>query len=100
MNSTKVIEEPKSAIGRMCIAVLGQGFKGFNIAHKATTERIGAELLEMVDNEEYRNVDLSCLGTFHFCLQLPKQQFNTAIERVKEYGGKVCMDIHRCHPED
>ncbi|WP_422398728.1 VOC family protein [Vibrio anguillarum] len=38
MNNTQVIEERESAIGRMCIAVFGEGFKGFNIAHLVTTE--------------------------------------------------------------
>ena len=33
-------------------------------------------------------------------LQLPKEQFDTAIKRVEEYGGKVRMDIMRYHPED
>ena len=29
MNNTKVVEERESAIGRMCTAVFGEGFKGF-----------------------------------------------------------------------
>lgn len=44
MDNTKVIEERETAIGRMCIAVFGEGFKGFNIAHLVTTDGIGVEL--------------------------------------------------------
>ncbi|KAB0464126.1 glyoxalase [Vibrio kanaloae] len=100
MNNTKVMEERESAIGRMCIAVFGEGFKGFNIAHLVTSDGIGVELFEMVDREERHNVDFSRLGIFHFCLQLPKEQFHSAIKRVEEFGGKVRMDIMRYHPED
>ncbi len=32
MGKTPVTEENETAIGRMCIAVFGEGFKGFNIA--------------------------------------------------------------------
>ena len=41
MNNTKVLEERESAIGKMCIAVFGEGFKGFNIAHLVTSDGIG-----------------------------------------------------------
>ncbi|TOF27882.1 glyoxalase, partial [Vibrio parahaemolyticus] len=71
MNNTKVIEERESAIGRMCIAVFGEGFKGFNIAHLVTTDGIGVELFEMKGRQERHEVDFSRLGIFHFCLQLP-----------------------------
>ncbi|MDK9781712.1 VOC family protein [Vibrio sp. B172a] len=100
MNNTKVIEERESAIGRMCIAVFGEGFKGFNIAHLVTSDGIGVELFEMKERQERHEVDFSRLGIFHFCLQLPKEQFASAIERVEEFGGKVRMDIMRYHPED
>ena len=52
MNNTKVIEERESAIGRMCIAVFGEGFKGFNIAHLVTSDGIGIELFEMKERQE------------------------------------------------
>lgn len=77
MNNTKVIEERASAIGRMCIAVFGEGFKGFNIAHLVTTDGIGVELFEMKDRQDRHEVDFSRLGIFHFCLQLPKEQFDS-----------------------
>ncbi|CAM3827475.1 VOC domain-containing protein [Vibrio aquimaris] len=38
MNNTKVIEERESAIGRMCIAVFGEGFAGFNNARDQGVE--------------------------------------------------------------
>ncbi len=100
MQNTKVIVEHESAIGRTCIAVFSSGFKGFNIAHLVTTDGIGVELFEMGDREESHNVNFSRLGIFHFCLQLPKEQFEPAIKRVEEFGGKVGLDIHRYHPED
>ncbi|CAM4135521.1 VOC domain-containing protein [Vibrio agarivorans] len=100
MNNTKVIEERESAIGRMCIAVFGEGFNGFNIAHLVTSDGIGVELFEMKERQERHEVDFSRLGIFHFCLQLPKEQFASAIKRVEEFGGKVRMDIMRYHPED
>ena len=100
MPPTEVKEENETAIGKMCIAVFGEGFKGFNIAHLVTTDGIGVELFEMKDRQVRHEVDFSRLGIFHFCLQLPKEQFDTAIKRVEEYGGKVRMDIMRYHPED
>ncbi|OXX52405.1 glyoxalase [Vibrio sp. V12_P9A6T4] len=98
MNNTQVIEERESAIGRMCIAVFGEGFKGFNIAHLVTTDGIGVELFEMKKREERHEVDFSRLGIFHFCLQT--DDFEGAIKRIEQYGGKARMDIMRYHPED
>lgn len=59
MNNTKVIEERESAIGRMCIAVFGEGFAGFNIAHLATTDGIGVELFEMKQRQERHHVEFA-----------------------------------------
>lgn len=98
MGNTKVVEERESAIGRMCIAVFGQGFKGFNIAHLVTTDGIGVELFEMKERQDYHEVDFSRIGIFHFCLQT--DDFHDVIERAERLGGKVRMDIMRYHPED
>ncbi|MDO6428335.1 VOC family protein [Thalassotalea sp. 1_MG-2023] len=98
MDNTQVIEERETAIGRMCIAVFGPGFKGFNIAHLVTTDGIGVELFEMKDRQERHPVDFSRIGIFHFCLQT--DDFESVIERTKAFGGKVRMDIMRYHPED
>ena len=98
MGNTKVVEERETAIGRMCIAVFGEGFKGFNIAHLVTTDGIGVELFEMVDRQERHEVDFSRIGIFHFSLQT--DDFEDAIKRTEEFGGKVRMDIMRYHPED
>ncbi|EPF2928498.1 VOC family protein [Vibrio navarrensis] len=98
MNNTKVIEERETAIGRMCIAVFGEGFKGFNIAHLITTDGIGVELFEMRERQERHNVDFSRLGIFHFCLQT--DDFSGVMEKVIKFGGKVRMDVMRYHPED
>ncbi|MGF1681592.1 VOC family protein [Photobacterium makurazakiensis] len=98
MGNTKVVEERESAIGRMCIAVFGEGFKGFNIAHLVTTDGIGVELFEMKERQERHEVDFSRLGIFHFCLQT--DDFAGVIEKVEQFGGKVRMDIMRYHPED
>ncbi|MGL6259511.1 VOC family protein [Vibrio sp. WXL103] len=98
MNNTPVIEERETAIGRMCIAVFGEGFKGFNIAHLLTSDGIGVELFEMKERQERHEVDFSRIGIFHFCLQT--DDFAGVIEKVEQYGGKVRMDIMRYHPED
>jgi catechol 2,3-dioxygenase-like lactoylglutathione lyase family enzyme len=98
MDSSEVIEEEETAIGRMCIAVFGTGFKGFNIAHLVTEDGIGVELFEMKDREEKHNVDFSKIGIFHFCLQT--NNFQGVVDKVEQYGGKVRMDIMRYHPED
>lgn len=98
MNNTKVQEERETAIGRMCIAVFGEGFKGFNIAHLVTTDGIGVELFEMKVRDERHHVDFSRLGIFHFCLQT--DDFDGVMKKTQEYGGKVRMDVMRYHPED
>ncbi|MGF1868937.1 VOC family protein [Photobacterium indicum] len=98
MGNTKVEEERETAIGRMCVAVFGEGFKGFNIAHLVTTDGIGVELFEMKERQERHEVDFSRIGIFHFCLQT--DDFHGVIERTKNFGGKVRMDIMRYHPED
>jgi len=98
MNNTKVVEERETAIGRMCIAVFGEGFKGFNIAHLVTTDGVGVELFEMKDRQERHEVDFSRLGIFHFCLQT--DDFSGVMKRVEQFGGKVRMDVMRYHPED
>ncbi|MDO6498883.1 VOC family protein [Photobacterium sanguinicancri] len=98
MDNTKVIEERETVIGRMCIAVFGEGFKGFNIAHLVTTDGIGVELFEMKERQECHEVDFSRLGIFHFCLQT--DDFETTIANVEKFAGKTRMDIMRYHPED
>ncbi|HCM1079397.1 TPA: VOC family protein [Vibrio parahaemolyticus] len=98
MGNTKVIEERETAIGRMCIAVFGKGFKGFNIAHLVTSDGIGLELFEMKERQERHEVDFSRIGIFHFCLQT--DDFEGAIKRTEAFGGKVRMGIMRYHPED
>ncbi|MCL1038006.1 VOC family protein [Shewanella submarina] len=98
MGNTKVIEERETAIGRMCIAVFGEGFKGFNIAHLVTSDGIGVELFEMKERQQRHVVDFTRLGIFHFCLQT--DDFHSVIEKVEQFGGKVRMDIMRYHPED
>ncbi|NVD08743.1 VOC family protein [Vibrio sp. JPW-9-11-11] len=98
MANTKVVEERESAIGRMCIAVFGEGFKGFNIAHLVTTDGIGVELFEMKQRDERHVVDFKRLGIFHFCLQT--DDFESVMAKTEQYGGKVRMDVMRYHPED
>ncbi|WP_028862631.1 VOC family protein [Psychromonas aquimarina] len=98
MGCTKVKEERETAIGRMCVAVFGEGFKGFNIAHLVTTDGIGVELFEMKEHQERHEVDFSKIGIFHFCLQT--DNFDDVIEKTEKFGGKVRMDIMQYHPED
>ncbi len=98
MGNTKVEEERETAIGKMCVAVFGEGFKGFNIAHLVTTDGIGVELFEMKERAERHVVDFSRIGIFHFCLET--DDFENVIKKTKEFGGKARMDIMRYHPED
>ncbi len=98
MDKSAVLEERETAIGRMCIAVFGEGFKGFNIAHLLTSDGIGVELFEMKERQDRHVVDFSRLGIFHFCLET--DDFEGVIEKTEQYGGKVRMDIMRYHPED
>jgi len=98
MDNTPVKEERETAIGRMCVAVFGEGFKGFNIAHLVTKDGIGVELFEMLERDERHSVDFSKIGIFHFCLET--DDFESVIERVEQFGGKIRMDSMRYHPED
>ena len=98
MDNSEVVEEEETAIGRMCIAVFGSGFEGFNIAHLVTEDGTGVELFEMKKREERHVVDFTKIGIFHFCLQ--SDDFQGVVDRVEQYGGKVRMDIMRYHPED
>ncbi|MGL4446345.1 MAG: VOC family protein [Shewanella sp.] len=98
MGNTQVIEERETAIGRMCIAVFGEGFQGFNIAHLITSDGIGVELFAMKEHQPRHIVDFTRLGIFHFCLQT--DDFDGVIARTSQFGGKVRMDIMRYHPED
>ena len=98
MNNTRVIEERKSAIGRMCVAVFGEGFNEFNIAHLVTSDGIGIELFQMLGHEDKHDLNFKRLGIFHFCLQ--SDDFDGTIKKVEQLGGKKTMDEHRYHPED
>ena len=98
MGKSEVNEEKETAIGKMCIAVFGDGFKGFNIAHLVTEDGVGFELFEMKEREEKHIVDFTKVGIFHFSLQ--SDDFQGVIDRTEQYGGKVRMDIMRYHPED
>lgn len=99
MNKTPVMEERETAIGKMCIAVFGEGFESFDIAHLVSTDGIGIELFAMKNREEESHkVNFNKIGIFHFCLET--KDFEGTIERVKQHGGKARMDIMRYHPED
>ena len=98
MGKSEVNEEKETAIGKMCIAVFGDGFKGFNIAHLVTEDGVGFELFEMKERQEKHIVDFTKIGIFHFSLK--SDDFQGVIDRTEQYGGKVRMDIMRYHPED
>lgn len=98
MGKSIVLEERETAIGAMCIAVFGEGFKGFNIAHLVTTDGVGFELFEMQDREQKHTVDFTKIGLFHFSLET--DDFHSVIKKVQDNGGKVRMDIMEYHPEE
>ena len=98
MGKSEVLEERKTAIGRMCIAVFGENFESFNIAHLLTSDGIGVELFEMKNRQQRHEVDFNRIGIFHFSLET--DDFESVIEKTIKFGGKQRMDVMRYHPED
>ncbi|TKB56009.1 VOC family protein [Ferrimonas aestuarii] len=98
MGKSEVLEERKTAIGRMCIAVFGENFESFNIAHLLTSDGIGVELFEMKNRQQRHEVDFNRIGIFHFSLET--DDFEGVIEKTIKFGGKQRMDVMRYHPED
>ncbi|WP_249029061.1 VOC family protein [Tannockella kyphosi] len=99
MEPSVIKEENTSAIGIMCEEVFGKGHGDFKIAHMVTSNAIGIELFEFVDNDkktqpfEFKNT-----GLFHFSVQDP--DIEGMIEKIVSHGGKQRMPIKEYYPNE
>lgn len=99
MEPTEVIEEDKTAIGKMCIDVFGKGFKSFKIAHLSTSDTIGIELFEFPQNSCKQHIfNPYNTGIFHFCVKDP--DIEGLVKKIVEAGGKQRMPIREYFPNE
>ncbi|WP_343560675.1 lactoylglutathione lyase family protein [Kiloniella sp. b19] len=88
------IQEDNTAIGEMCIDVLGRNWESFRIAHLSTGDKIGVELFEFKQNERpENNFEYWKTGLFHFCVQDPDVE--GLAERIVAAGGRKRMEKPR-----
>lgn len=89
MEPSEIVEDD-SAIGEMCTDVFGKGWKSFKIAHLSTSDGIGVELFEFVQNEApENNFEYWKTGVFHYCVQDPDVEGLAA--KIEAAGGKRRM---------
>ncbi len=99
MEPSTIKEENTSAIGIMCEEVFGKGHGDFKIAHMVTSDSIGIELFEFVDNnKERQEFSFKNTGLFHFSVQDP--DIEGLIEKIKKHGGKQRMPIKEYYPNE
>lgn len=99
MKPTEVIEESKSAIGKMCIDVFGEGWGSFKIAHLSTSDSIGIELFEFSKNfKSQHEFNPYQTGIFHFCIKDP--DIEGMVEKIIKAGGKQRMPIREYYPNE
>lgn len=99
MKPTEVIEESKSAIGKMCIDVFGEGWGSFKIAHLSTSDSIGIELFEFSKNfKPQHEFNPYQTGIFHFCIKDP--DIEGMVEKIIKAGGKQRMPIREYYPNE
>ncbi|GAA5494744.1 hypothetical protein Rhal01_00908 [Rubritalea halochordaticola] len=98
MKPTEIIEDKDTAIGQMCIDVLGTGWESFKIAHMSTGDKIGIELFAFKKNERPKEFDYWKTGTFHFCVQDP--DIEGLVKKIVEHGGKQRMPIREYYPDE
>lgn len=97
MGPETVKEEKKTAIGKMCIDVFGEGWGEFKIAHLSTSDKIGIELFEFPNSKKTSGeFEPFKTGVFHFCIQEPN--IEELIEKVVNAGGKQRMPIREYYP--
>ena len=99
MTPSVVTEENDTAIGQMCIDVLGENWGTFEIAHLSTSDGIGIELFSF-PNMDKKKPEFSPFNTglFHFCIQDP--DIETLVNKIVEYGGKQRMPIREYYPKE
>ncbi|MGG9998612.1 lactoylglutathione lyase family protein [Pseudovibrio ascidiaceicola] len=89
MEPSEIVEDD-SPIGEMCSDVFGKGWKSFKIAHLSTSDGIGVELFEFVQNETpENNFEYWKTGIFHYCVQDPDVEGLAA--KIEAAGGKRRM---------
>ena len=99
MQPSVVKEEDTSAIGVMCEEVFGKGHGDFKIAHMVTSNGIGIELFEFINNDkEKRPFEFKNTGLFHFSVQDP--DIEGLIEKIVAHGGKQRMPIKAYYPNE
>lgn len=99
MKPSTIKEEKDTAIGQMCIDVLGEGWESFRIAHMVTSDGIGIELFEFAKHEKPKNnFEYWKSGVFHFCVQDPDVE--GMVKKIVENGGKQRMPIREYYPNE
>lgn len=97
MGPAKVAKEKGTAIGQMCIDVLGEDWEEFEIVHLSTSDGIGVELFSFPHGKkEAPEFNPFNTGLFHFCVQDPNIEALT--NKIVEYGGKQRMPIREYYP--
>lgn len=99
MEQTEVLEENDTAIGQMCIDVFGEGWGSFKIAHLSTSDTIGIELFEFLQNVTPKHeFNPYQTGIFHFCVKDP--DIEGLVQKIVKAGGKQRMPIREYYPND
>lgn len=99
MQATSILEERETAIGQMCIDVLGEGWESFQIVHMSTADGIGVELFSFPANiSKSKEFNPFTTGLFHFCVQDPN--IEDLVEKIAANGGKQRMPIREYYPGD
>jgi len=94
---SKVKEESKTAIGKMCIDVFGKGWEEFEVAHLSTSEGIGIEIFSFKHMDTKKPLfNPFQTGLFHFCVQDP--QIELLVNEIIAHGGKQRMPIREYNP--
>lgn len=99
MEPSVIKEENDTAIGIMCTDVFGAGYGSFKIAHMVTSNGIGVELFEFIQNNKQKQpFQFANTGLFHFSVQDP--DIEGLIEKIVDHGGKQRMPIREYYPND
>lgn len=95
-----VIREDDSLIGRLCADIFGKGFQNFRIAHLATVDGIGLEMLEFNHPKSERrenNFEYWKTGIFHFCVTDP--DIEGLAKKIVAAGGRHRSQIWPLFPD-
>ncbi|MFL1895819.1 VOC family protein [Aquimarina sp. 2-A2] len=99
MEPSKVKKDRDTAIGQMCIDVLGEDWEEFEIAHLSTSDGIGIELFSFSNKpKDPAAFNPFNTGLFHFCIQDPN--IEKLVGNIVANGGKQRMPIRSYYPDD